>query len=100
MNDADGTIMLLSETATRAAPMIETYFIKAYSILDILCKVCYEIQFIQEDFSSYKKIKSADILWGARKKLTINNTENTIFEKCEIISIIEAIHNEIVYNGT
>lgn len=98
--DADGTIMRLSETATRAASMIETYFTKAYSILDIICKICYEIQFIQEDFDSYKKIKSADILWGARKKLTINNTENTIFEKCELISTIEAIRNEIVHNGT
>ncbi|MEE0517732.1 MAG: hypothetical protein UC708_07610 [Anaerovoracaceae bacterium] len=98
--DADGTIMLLSETAIRAASMIETYFTKAYSILDIICKICYEIQFIQEDFDSYKKIKSADILWGARKKLTINNTENTIFEKCELISTIEAIRNEIVHNGT
>lgn len=100
LTDEDGTIMLLSETATRAASMIETYFIKAYSILDILCKVCYEIQFIQKDFSSYKRIKSADILWGERKKLTINNTKNTIFEKCELISTIEAIRNEIVHNGT
>lgn len=100
LTDVDGIIMLFSETATCAASMIETYFTKAYSILDILCKVCYEIQFIQEDFSSYKKIKSADILWGARKKLTINNSENTIFEKCEIISTIEAIRNEIVHNGT
>lgn len=98
--DGDGTIMLLSEIATRAASMIETYFTKAYSILDIICKICYEIQFIQEDFDSYKKIKSADILWGARKKLTINNTENTIFEKCELINTIEAIRNEIVHNGT
>lgn len=98
--EVDGTIMLLSETATHAASMIETYFTKAYSILDIICKICYEIEFIQEDFSSYKKIKSADVLWGARKKLTVNNTKNTIFEKCELISQIEAIRNEIVHNGT
>ena len=65
-----------------------------------MCKICYEIQYLRTEFDSYQKIKSADVLWGARKKLRINGTENTIFEKCEFISNIEAIRNEIVHNGT
>ena len=43
-----------------------------------MCKICYELQFIQTDFDVYKKIKSADVLWGARKKLNIDNTKDTI----------------------
>lgn len=96
----NGTIRVLSGNATRVAAIIETYFTKAYSILDIICKICYEIQFIQKDFSKYKKTKSADVLWGTRKKLTINGTENTLFEHCDFIKTIEAIRNEIVHNGT
>lgn len=100
LTTSDGTIFLISPSSTRACSMIETYFIKAYSILDIVCKICYEIQFKQEDFSSYKKTKSADVLWGDRKKLTINGTPNTLFEKSDFISTIEALRNELVHNGT
>ncbi len=100
LTDPNGTIFVLSQNSTRASSMIETYFTKAYSILDIICKICYEIQFMHEDFSTYKKMKSADVLWGIRKKLTINGTFNTLFEKCDFISTIEALRNEIVHNGT
>ena len=100
LTDCNGTIMLLSPDATRASAYVETYFTKAYSVLDIMCKICYEIQYRRTDFESYEKLKSAEVLWGKRKKLQINDMINTIFEKCEFISKIEAIRNEIVHNGT
>lgn len=98
--DGDGTICVQSQSSIQASAMIETYFIKAYSILDIVCKICYEIQFKKEDFSTYRKIKSADVLWGARKELVVNGKENTVFENCDLIRIIEALRNELVHNGT
>lgn len=58
------------------------------------------MQFKQENFSEYRKTKSADKLWGARKKLAINECPDTLFEKCEFISTIEALRNELVHNGT
>ena len=100
LTDRNGTIMLMSPVATRASAYVETYFTKAYSVLDIMCKICYEIQYRRTDFESYEKLKSAEVLWGKRKKLLINETMNTIFEKCDFISQIEAIRNEIVHNGT
>lgn len=100
LENLNGTMMLSSEDAIQTSAYIETYFTKAYSVLDVFCKICYEIQHIQAKFESYQKTKSKDILWGARKKLIINEIENTIFEKCELISYIEAIRNEIVHNGT
>ena len=100
LTDRNGTIMLMSPVATRASAYVETYFTKAYSVLDIMCKICYEIQYRRTDFESYEKLKSAEVLWGKRKKLQINETINTIFEKCDFISQIEAIRNEIVHNGT
>lgn len=100
ITDPNGTIMILSEEVTRVSSYIETYFTKAYSILDIMCKICYEIQYPRTEFKAYEKIRSADVLWGKRKKLKINETASTIFEKCDFISNIEAIRNEIVHNGT
>lgn len=100
LTDSEGTIMIQSADATRLASYVETYFAKVYSILDIMCKICYEIQFLPMEFKSYKKLKSAEVLWGKRKKLQINEMINTIFEKCDFISYIEAIRNEIVHNGT
>ena len=100
LTDPNGTICIISEDSRCASALLETYFIKAYSILDILCKICYEIQEKQSDFSQYKKIKSADVLWGFRKKLLINETENTLFEKCDLVSMIESLRNESVHNGT
>ena len=97
----DGDVYLeLSGNATRVVSLIETYFTKAYSILDMICKIAYEMEHRMEDFSEYKKMKSANVLWGDRKRLKINNTSKTVFEKCELISIIEAIRNEVVHNGS
>lgn len=100
LTNPNGTIFVLSQNSTCASFMIETYFTKAYSILDIICKICYEMQFKQENFSEYRKTESADKLWGARKKLAINECPDTLFEKCELINTIEALRNEVVHNGT
>ncbi len=100
LTDPNGIIYIVSGDSRCASALLETYFIKAYSILDILCKICYEIQEKQLDFSQYKKIKSADVLWGFRKKLLINGMENTLFEKCDLVSMIESLRNESVHNGT
>lgn len=97
VTNTDDIIVMLSEEATKASAYIETYFTKAYSILDMMCKICYEIQYQRTNFDSYLKTKSADVLWGKRKKLKINEVENTIYENCEFIRNIEAIRNEIVH---
>lgn len=98
--ELDSTMYLMSQDVGSIAAVLESYFTKAYSILDMLCKICYEIEFKQKDFLSYKKMKSAEILWGAKKKLSINDREKTLFEKCDLVSMIESLRNEVVHNGT
>lgn len=68
--------------------------------MDMLCKIGHELQFPEKEFTSYKKIKSVDLLWGARKKLQINNTPHTLFEKGDLVSLVESLRNEVVHNGT
>lgn len=94
------TIFEMSWDSRRLAALLENYFIKAYSILDMLCKIGYEFQNPQTDFTSYKKIKSSEILWGDRKKLHINGAKGTLFEERSLVRIIEALRNEVVHNGT
>lgn len=96
----DNTWLELSSTSRHITSLLESYFTKAYSILDMFCKIAYEIEFKMGDFSKYNKMKSSDILWGGRKNLKINGTNGTVFEKCELISIIEALRNEVVHNGS
>lgn len=94
------TMIIQSQKVRAICSMIESYFIKAYSILDIFTKIAIEFENPQIDFSSYKKLKSSEKLWGERKKLRINNTPGTVFESCNLISTIEALRNELVHNGT
>lgn len=95
----DATMYEMSMPVRCISSLLESYFVKAYSILDMLCKIGHELQFTEKEFTSYKKIKSADLLWGARKKLQINDTAHTLFEKCELISMVESLRNEVVHNG-
>ena len=97
--DYDGVQMEMSPISMTIAALLESYFTKAYSILDILCKIAYEFENPPSGFEKYMKLKSAEKLWGSRKNLGINHTENTIFEDCDLIRTIESIRNEIVHNG-
>lgn len=96
----DATMYEMSQRVRCISSQLESYFTKAYSILDMLCKIGHELQFPEKEFTSYKKIKSVDLLWGARKKLQINNTPHTLFEKGDLVSLVESLRNEVVHNGT
>lgn len=95
-----GTVCEMSSNSILASSAVETYFTKAYSILDIICKICYELQFKNDDYSRYRKLLSSSKLWGDRKKLKLYEVPNTLFEKCTSICTIESIRNEIIHNGT
>ena len=96
----NGTIYTTSFLTRQISALLENYFTKAYSVLDILTKIAYELQFHWSDFSTYRKLKSADILFGSKKKLTVNDEPDTIFEKSELIKIVESLRNEVVHNGS
>ena len=59
----------------------------------------FESENIKHTYDSYRKLESARLLWGAKKRLLINNQKGTVFEKDELISTIESLRNELVHNG-
>lgn len=79
---------------------VETFFTKLASILDLMVKILYELENPVDSFPALKKLKSADMLWGERKKVNINNLAGTIFEDCELLRQIESVRHEVVHNGT
>lgn len=96
----NSTMFQMSPSVTSISSLLESYFTKAYSILDMLSKIGYELENPQDDFAMYHKLKSAKLLWGSRKNLKINNTRGTLFEDCEIVRMIESLRNELVHNGS
>lgn len=93
-------MMESSSNVISLVSLLETYFVKAYSILDRFCKIAYELEYPMADFEKYKKMKSAKVLWGDRKRLSINHQPGTVFEECELIDTIESLRNEVVHNGS
>lgn len=96
----DTVLMLNSYESIYLSSLLESYFTKAYSILDITTKIAYEFEYTYETFDSFKKAKSASILWGDRKKLSIKDEEKTVFVRNNTIKLIEALRNEVVHNGS
>lgn len=94
------TVYATSFLTRQISALLENYFTKAYSVLDILTKIAFELEFHWSDFSTYRKLKSAEILFGSKKKLAVNGKTDTIFEKSDLIKIVESLRNEVVHNGS
>ena len=103
-NNPNATYWEVSAKARGISAQLESYFTKAYSILDILCKVSFEIEcFAKEpnrEINSHLKLKSTKILWGDKKRLSLNNSADTIFEDCDLLRTIVSLRNEAVHNGS
>jgi len=89
-----------SATSRSLSSTLETYFIKSYSILDIITKILYEINNPISNFEKYNNLKCKNILWGDRKHLKFNDITNTLFEICPLVKTIESLRNEAVHNGS
>lgn len=100
VDNLNTTLYIMSQNVAGISAGLENYFVKAYSILDMLCKISFEIQNPQKDFSKYVNMKSAKLLWGDKKKLIINGYEGSLFENCDLVRMIESMRNEVVHNGS
>ena len=64
----DGVFFEVSNITTNISNLVDNYFIRAYSILDLFCKIATEMEFPEKEFVSYKKLNSSKKIWGDRKK--------------------------------
>lgn len=73
--------------------------ISLYSCFDILSKIAYELENIQDCSSSYKRLSSRNILFGDKNKIKKVSKSNTIFDNTRELSIIVNLRNELVHNA-
>lgn len=97
--EKDGLYECRGEKSIELVFYLETFFTKAYSIMDIITKIAYEIENPNTDFTKVQKMKCADVLWGAKKHLHLDK-HGTIFDDVDLIRMIETMRNEVVHNGT
>jgi hypothetical protein len=100
INDySDGVRFTCSSDTTKLMSYINFIFIRLYSVLDYIVKICFELENPPKDFNNYNKMCSKNKLFGDKKRLRINNTKNTLFEECDFITMIETIRNHIIHDG-
>ena len=87
---------------TEAHMLLNSIFVAYASVFDILSKIAVEqFEFAEYDFSSYRKMKSADIIY----KKSLRNidpsliTTGMLFSEPTVIRKIETFRNEFVHNG-
>ena len=78
--------------------LLENFFVKLYSILDLLTKLIYEKNSIYTDFSQYQKLKSREKLYGNIKYSDIY--AGTIYDKDSNVNLLINLRHEIIHNGS
>ncbi|QUH26149.1 hypothetical protein [Serpentinicella alkaliphila] len=79
---------------------LNNYIISIYSIFDLLTKVAYELENLNDEFSKYPKLRSLNKLYGDKKKLEKIDFRGTIFEDCITVKTIVNLRNELIHNGS
>lgn len=98
--EIDGVHSVISPETYRIYSCISNIFVKMYSILDLITKIAYELQNTEYDYDNYRVLKYNKILFGDKKHIIHNNTENTLWKRDELINCIESIRCEIIHNGS
>ena len=58
------------------------------------------MQCTEYDYTSYKPLKCNKIQYGDKRKLKLDNTPDTLWQRDNFIREIESIRNEIIHNGS
>lgn len=96
----DGELIVMSRAGRKCSFCIENYFAKMNAVLDLFCKLMYEIENPQEDFSTIPRLRGHGKTYGKAKNLNIWQTPGTLFEKDNFITMILSIRNHVIHNGS
>ena len=95
----DGIRFNTSPTVTKLFAHLSFIFIRLHSLLDYSAKVAAEVDKLRSEFTKYPKLASANILFGDRKKLSLNNAAGTVFEASDLVTTVETLRNHIIHDG-
>ena len=97
--EEDGVRFVASPTVTKLHALLGFVYIRLHSLLDYVTKVAIEIKSLREDFSSYPKLASKNLLYGDRNRTSLDGTVDTLFEKCTLLTEIEVVRNHLIHQG-
>lgn len=95
----NGTYVVRGECAERIISILGSYFVKMYSIMDLITKIAYEFENPCPSFDGSPRLRSNGVLYNNKNRLRMNNQGSTIFVKDDLLTEIETLRNEIVHNG-
>jgi hypothetical protein len=98
--DSDGVQFASGLIVSNIFSVVNYLFINLYSQLDFMTKFVYELENISNDFLNYPRLKSAHILYGDKKKLSLNGLPDSIFDNSKTLNTIITLRNEIVHNSS
>lgn len=99
VREPDGVRFITSPVTTKITAILGFMFIRLHSLLDYVTKLAHEVEHLKLDFAEYPKLASAKTQFGDYKRLKLTDTAGTLFERCELISQIEAVRDHLIHNG-
>lgn len=98
--NGDSVVWISGQNTATLFSNLYNVFITLYSTFDLVTKIAFELENIQNDFSNYPKLASSSVLFGAKNRINTIDNKDTVFEKCELINIVVNIRNELIHNGS
>lgn len=95
----DGIRYNTSPTVTKLFAFLTFVFVRMHSLLDYTVKLALEAERLPEDFSKYPKMRSLKDQFGSRARISFNKMAGTLFEDCELITLIETLRNHLIHDG-
>lgn len=97
--EPDGVRWSTSPVVTKIFALLGFVYIRLHSLLDYVTKLAVEIEYIKTDFAKYPKLSSKSLLYGDRKRVSINGQVGTLFELCPELTEVETVRNHIIHDG-
>lgn len=70
-----------------------------YVTSPVVTKLAIETEKLKSQFDSYPRLASKNALYSDRKKVSLNNRKETLFETCPLITEIESVRNHLIHDG-
>lgn len=99
IDEDDGVRYVTSPVVTKLYALLGFVYIRLHSLLDYVTKLAIETENLKSQFDSYPRLASKNSLYSDRKKVSLNNLEGSLFEKCPLLMEVESVRNHIIHDG-
>lgn len=101
VNKGEGVVAHYSYQSSAAWSLLESIYIRLYSMLDYNAKIAHEFNKLHKEFTRYPRMSSKDTQYRDIGDLNFTEQEikGTLFESNPLINEVRLIRNQIIHNG-